>query len=206
MYVNNYEFGHGYTIGGIPKLRELIRQRVNISAVKPEVFAIVNRPIGKGRCFENIEELRDGLNNNTRIDEGKKWEIIDGMPGNKNLTQLAFLWATFKILVAPSGSMIYNNVFMHEGTGMCLLFTGIIDYPNIHLSIASNIFMIGVIHTGYTNLFRGSPVNVKNMTKYAQRVVDAVKNNKWMDMEGLRTGFDEDSVRKYYDDDIGKEG
>ena len=200
---NGYEYVHGYTIGGMPKLRELIRKRVDIGRIKPTKFAIVNRPKELGRRFENIEELKETLTNSTTIDEGCQWEIIDGLPGNTNITKIAFLWATFKVLVAPCGSMIYNSIFMHNKTGMCLLFTKTIDDPNLHLAIASNIFLIGVVHTGYWNLFRGSNTHVKEMAKYTQRVIDAVNNGGWTSTADLRAGFDERDVYKFYDDDVG---
>ncbi|EAY16507.1 hypothetical protein TVAG_348170 [Trichomonas vaginalis G3] len=190
--VANHAFAHGYTVYGIYKMRELVFERFNNTKDKATRFVVFNRPKGESRRIHNEEELLAALKANTTIDPGKEWELIDKPYGDWDYT--CKLWMTFKVIVSPSGSMLYNSIFMPNKTGMCVMFTRQLDRPNLQLAIGSNIYLIGVTHLNMEHHFSEPiPCDVERMVWCTQRIVDAVKSEGNIDRTNLKPGFDIDA-------------
>lgn len=191
--INSLEYAHGYTAGGLDRLRKLIKTKVNFNKIKPTRFVINDRPKGSGRNFDDVNKLYEAISSGTKIDEGCKWEIADSQFSSSVETIVKF-WQSLKVLVAPCGSGIYNSIFMHEKCGMCLMFTTQVDEPNLQLCANLRFFLIGVIHPKTPH--KGPdvyPVDVPAMVKYTQRVVDAVNAGHWTTMEDVVVHFHEPS-------------
>ncbi|EAY23505.1 hypothetical protein TVAG_071690 [Trichomonas vaginalis G3] len=187
--INNFEYAHGYTAGGLDRLRKLIKTKVDFNLIKPTRFVISDRPKGSGRNFDDINKLYEAISSGTKIDEGCKWEIDDTKFSSPVETIVKF-WQSIKVLVAPCGSGIYNSIFMHDKCGMCLMFTTQVDEPNLQLCANLRFFLIGVIHPKTPHSSQGVfPVNVSAMVKYTQRVVDAVNAGHWTTMEDVVVHF-----------------
>ncbi|EAX97053.1 hypothetical protein TVAG_353840 [Trichomonas vaginalis G3] len=181
--VNPTFHSHHATLGGIPNLRRRIRNIYPIEEIPAKRFVILKRT-GR-RAMSNYDALVASIKQNVIIDEGMKWEDLPF--DSSNLTQVCFEWATYKVVVTVSGSMCYNSLFMHKNTGFCLSFSRKLDDPNIHLFIASEIFMAGVIHLNCDhNADRPFECDIEKMTKHTQQVVWAVQKGKWGNREGLR--------------------
>ncbi|EAX90896.1 hypothetical protein TVAG_376800 [Trichomonas vaginalis G3] len=182
-YVSTLIFGHGCTIGGFRRLRNLIFDKYKLDQIKPTKFQIINR-IGKERLIHNVDELLGNLTLYCKIDEGEKW--IYTYPNSTDIKDVAKLWSGTKLLIAPAGSGIYNSVFMAPRTGMVIMMTHRIDMPNFHLALAGEFYMIGVGHKKMGFRFTEYiPCYAKLMAEMAQRVLDCMKVGKYTNLEGL---------------------
>ncbi|EAY15031.1 hypothetical protein TVAG_019310 [Trichomonas vaginalis G3] len=186
--ITSRELGHGYASGGFHRMRAIIFQKEEYKKIKPERYVVVNRPPRSRRFFDDANKLVKILNENTTLEKGCQWVRDDksyGIP----FSDMIKYWMSLKVLVTVQGSGIYNGIFMHENTGMCLLFCDIVDTPNLQLCTHLHIFTIGVIHPGRPILsYKAQPTNYTDMVTYTQRVVDAVYNGHWTSLDGLR-GF-----------------
>lgn len=198
---NSLLYVHGTTISGMLRIRKLVFDKLNNTFDKATRYVVLNRPEGEKRRFTNEKEILKALNAITRLEPGKEWELVSD--DVKSLDRTLKLWMTFRVLVAPQGSMINNNIFMAEGTGMCLMFTSMLDQANSQLAILSNQFMIGVIHPEMDRAnTEEEPADSTRMAEYAQMVVEAVQIGHWkyIDKEELIPVFPYKDVTKKFPD------
>ncbi|EAX88236.1 hypothetical protein TVAG_361040 [Trichomonas vaginalis G3] len=184
--VHTLELAHGYASGGFQKIREIVFKKEDYKYIMPERYVVANRPKKSLRCISDANYLVKILNENTIIEKGSKW-IRDDKFYDVPLAEIIKYWMSLKILVTIQGSGIYNSIFMHETTGMVLLFSNVADGPNMQLCSHLHIFMIGVIHPNMQ--FRNKKpqmTNYTDMVTYTQRVVDAVYHGSWTNLEGVR--------------------
>lgn len=166
-------YAHGYSVGGFQRLRKLVFNRFQLNGIKPYKFCIINRP-GKTRLIHNIKELLQALTEKTKIDEGQKWIIEDSNVSDFNATVKR--WSTIKMVVTPSGSGIYNSIFMQEKTGILVMMTFMMDMPNIHIAAISNIYMIGVGHKKFGHDFiEAMPCDIDRMVLCANRLIELLQ-------------------------------
>lgn len=188
--IHTLELAHGYTSGGIHRIREIVFQKEDYKKIKPERYVVANRPRRSGRFIYEVRTLVKPLNENTIIEKGCKWIRDDNFYGI-SLMRIVKFWMSLKILVTVQGSGIYNAIFMHEKTGMALLFSSSADGPNVQLCNHLHIFMIGVVHPDRDIISRKPQLtNYTDMIKYTQRVVDAVNHGSWTNLEGLKRFLD----------------
>lgn len=181
VYVNKLYFitgcmlSHSVSVGGIRRLREYVRKKLDLEKVKPCKFYILNREWN--RKILNIDELLTEFNKKVPIDPGQQWQAM--VPPIKDIASNGRFWSEIKALLAPCGSMIYNSIYMSEGTGLLLLYSHG-DLPNFQLSIISKFYMIA-IHFG-CNLLQ-SPCNfnveIQTAVSYMNQIVFAVNNKRW---------------------------
>ena len=183
--INTLEQSHGLTSGGIERIRAIVFEKEEYKKIKPERYVVANRIVGSNRFIDNADELVRVLNIKTNLERGARW-IRDDKFYDVPIMEIIKYWMSLKVIVTVQGSNIYNGIFMHEKTGMVLLFSNRIDLPNMQFCTHLHVFMIGVIHPGrHFNCGSPQPTNYTDMVNYTQRVVDAVCNGAWTSLEGL---------------------
>ena len=102
-------------------------------------------------------------------------------PVSESVSQTAKTVATFKVWIAPSGSMLMNMIYMNfnKTTGLCMICSECVDYPNCGLAITLDIWTIS-----FTNNFRhhskgGGLCDVSYGITCVRRLLYAIKNGKW---------------------------
>lgn len=191
-FVTGGSEAHSVTVGGIPRLRKFIKQKFILDQIKPTKYCLFNRDT-VWRHIENFDEIYKILVKEIILENNEKW--IQMTPNFDNLSDVLKIWSEIKVLIAPSGSMIYNSIFMREKTGL-LLFMGHFDEPNIQLCLASNIYMIAMTYNKEVNLKWNFAPNPQEVVVFAKNIINIVNTGKWMWTNNTIPGFTESD----YDD------
>ena len=136
-----YEEGYGYIGHTYSKVIELLRIKTGANSIKGTRFVFINRPPKTWRHITNLLEFYSV----TKIYLPKyPWELIEN-PSYKNLKNISKEFASFKFVVAPSGSNCVNMLYMNRNftTGMCLIHADAADYPIYANALVSQIWVIG---------------------------------------------------------------
>ncbi|EAY09215.1 hypothetical protein TVAG_309040 [Trichomonas vaginalis G3] len=162
---------HGYSIGGIKRLRKLVFDRYDLHNIKPYKYSLINRP-GKKRIIANVQELLDSLNKNVPVDG--KWN--EEKMNIHDFNSTVKIWSVAKVVVTPCGSSCYNSIAMQEMTGLLIMMSHILDVPNFVLAAASNICLVGVANPQINHdTEKPIPCNVDMMTAGASRLLDLIQ-------------------------------
>ncbi|EAY14226.1 hypothetical protein TVAG_486690 [Trichomonas vaginalis G3] len=150
LYIlSSLHFAHGYTVGGIIKLRKLIFKIFKLEGIKPYKYSIINRP-GLSRKIHNIKELLAALSQECPP-KSEKWQIEQW--DFNDIGKTVKIWSTIKVVCHPSGSGYYNSIFMQENTGYLAMMSKQKDFPNFHLAAISNMYIVGITHTNMEHYF-----------------------------------------------------
>ena len=121
-----FESCFGYMSITFPKLISILREKTGVNKIIGYRYIFSNRPKYASRHVDNLEELF----NLTKCQFPEyDWEIDKNL-NYCNLNEISHAFATFKLLVAPSGSNTVNMIYMNRNytTGICLIHSNAADY------------------------------------------------------------------------------
>lgn len=164
-------YSHGYTIAGIPKVRDILFKYYNLTKITPTEYKIINRQ-SKYRLMLGIDELLIEINKIVKLENNKKW-IIDTY-SSSNISDIIRTFSTIKVLITPQGSGVYNCIFMQPKTGILLFTSRSLDGPNCMLGAAGDYFMISVAHWQIGVYSQGAKCDAKNMAAMTKLLIESV--------------------------------
>ena len=121
----SYERCLGYLSITFPRLITLLREKTGVNNIVGHRYIFSNRPKGR-RHVDNLEEFY----NMTKFQFPEyEWEF-DRSFNYHNLSEISHTFATFKLLITPTGSNVVNVMYMNKNytTGVCLIFANTVDH------------------------------------------------------------------------------
>ena len=156
---------NGFGISSFPIMKQKFSDYYHLDKVIPTQYAFLNRKQGQARYFFNMEEII----NATREATGLDWYLAK--MNYKEREETAKLFASFKILGIPGGSIGFNVYYMHDFTGVVPLMGQSLDLPQIHITYCCNVWCICVIHPKMPHKGASSPQNGNgNITRITQAI------------------------------------
>ena len=172
-----YENCFGYMSITFPKLVKILREKTGVNNIKGYRYIFSNRPQGASRHVDNFIEF---YNITKKLYPEYNWEI-DVDINYLNFKEIAKTFATFKFLVAPSGSNTVNMLYMNRNytTGICLIHSISADF-----AIFANVLMAEIWTTGFCNYWEQHHIGVHNCDIYygitcIKRLIYALQFNRW---------------------------
>ena len=163
---------HGFGIAAYPILQDKFRKRFGLNRIKPTKYHFMNRET-EYRHFLNLNEI---INETEKLYNIHFEQLFDK---NDDRVLQARNMAATKLLVAPSGSHIYNAFFMHQGTAMVLLMANYAAFPEFRLTQNLGIWCIGIMHPHMEHYGGPGNGNVPITLKSIGYALYAIKNGKW---------------------------
>ena len=165
-----------FNVYSFPKMINFLKNKLNLYSIKGYKYVLSNKPKGVHRHIHNIYDFLTQLQN-----EFPKyiWEFYDFQP--ENLTRLARTVASFKLWCAPSGSMMYNMVFMNSNftSGVCLISSKRIDYANYAVASQHQIWINGISSTADIYDSKGFYVDLYYGVTCIRRLLHALDFKYW---------------------------
>ena len=181
-FVTGCEHAHSVTIGGIKRLRTVVRNKLNLTTIKPTKYYVFNRVGRNLRQIHNHEQLLEALNKDVKLPDNQVWHYY--APFIKKIEYAAKFFAHIRAFICPSGSTVYNTIYMQEKTPMLLIF-GHFDKPNIQLCLTSNLYMIGITIPLPKNLSANYLVNIPQAVTLDKKIVYCSEHGHWDNTLGL---------------------
>ena len=136
-----FESCFGYMSITFPKLISLLREKTGVNKIIGYRYIFSNRPKHASRHVDNLEEFF----NMTKFQfPDYEWEFDHNL-NYSNLYDVSHAFATFKLLVAPSGSNTVNMIYMNRNytTGICLIHSNAADYAIFAHALVSELWANG---------------------------------------------------------------
>ena len=168
-----FEGWNGYGLHAYPKLKEIFFKYYNLSTIKPENYYYINKKKGEWRYFENMDLLMETAKNVTHL----PWTKFENHC--KERERWARTFASIKIIVIPCGSIAFNGVFMHDGTGMLTLMANKIDFPQLRFTYFAKIWTIGVMHMSIHHYGGAGKADIERCIKALLLVIYAVDHQRY---------------------------
>lgn len=194
-FVTGGHWAHSVTIGGLPKVRSYVHQKLHLTNIKPRKFCAFNRNT-RWKTIKDFGLLCHTLRKQVKIDEGQEW--ICGVPQVSTIEESAKEWQDIKVLVAPCGSQVYNTIYMQEKTGL-LLFYSKNDQPNTMLCLTFKLYMLGISFPYPANEQFMFELDLPTVVANVQRLIYVVNNGRWPTIVSTRPAFV--SGKDYIDDE-----
>ena len=136
-----YEDCFGYMSYTYPKVIELLRKKTGVNSIRGTRYVFINRP---PRAWRHVSNMIEFYNLTKQHFPKYPWELLEN-PSYKNLKNISKEFASFKYVVAPSGSNCVNMLYMNRNytTGICLIHSKVADYPIYSNVLDSQIWAIG---------------------------------------------------------------
>lgn len=132
------------SIQGITNVSKKIHEKLKLDLIEPTRYVFSNREEGKQRHIHNLIEFFEATKEKYF---NYPWELAN--VNSTNVTVNAKQMASIKFWVVPSGSNVFNIVFMNKNAGVLLIMSEYADYPNFGAAYALDLLMIG-----FTNDFK----------------------------------------------------
>ena len=177
LYVYYSEEPHnGYNMISFPKVANILRDKLNVNEIKGSRYVIMNRPNGSARYIKNINYL---FKQTKKLYPKVKWELEE--LNYSVLSVIARKTATYKMWVTPSGSNTIYMIFMNRKyqTGICILQSKRIDFPNYVSAINCEIWMNGVSHNFLHHSKMPHNCNVPYTLTCIGRLLHALEKGEW---------------------------
>ena len=187
-FYNSVDSINGLCIYSFVKLVDFLRDKFELSSIKATRYVFSNKKKHEKRSISNLCEFL------TRAQEEfpqykwewDEWDFLNLKGNAQNI-------ATIKILVSPSGSKLYNTIYMNMNltTGVCILNSKKYDSPNYALGLNFGIWQIGFTHrVGHES--KWWKCNIQYGLVCLRRLLYAVENGKWPDdtFDDMREVFD----------------
>ena len=174
----------------IPALKKLIFKYYELEKNKPVNYGFMNKKVG-WRHFYNLNDLIKIIEQEHNI------SFIFLSVNQPKQTEFIKTMSTLRIFVAPCGSIGFNCIYTHDGTGSLSLAAQILDMHQYHFAMDAKTWHVSVIHqylyhwgwAGNASIPRC--VNAFNILKYA------VDHQKWPIDHHLFLPIDEQMYRKH---------
>ena len=131
---------HGFSFHSFFDLKKKFYDYFHLDRVTPDHYYFMNKEVGR-RHFVNLKDILDLAIKQTNLN----WHFLDQK--EYIFSRIPVVFATIRILVCPSGSISFNCLFMHNGTGQVCLSSKLIDLPQLRMNAATQIWTICVTHS-----------------------------------------------------------
>ena len=185
-FPHSRDFGGGLNVYSFPYMARKIKEALRLNGIRPDVYALTNRPPGLKRYIQNFDELCKEI---IKIFPDITWHIVTIR--YTNIKDLAKTLSSFKVWFTPCGSNAINIVYMQPKTYVCLSMscTGV-DRPNFAVAYNSDVWCIGFQNVGFAHHQGGGgkcdiPVALDTM----MTLMFLVKHGRWPSMEKFNYVF-----------------
>ena len=189
---------HGSTIYSMQKLINVLRDKFKVNDIKGTKYVLSNKRKEEYRSFSNFEDL---FKETCKTFPKYPWEMEEW--DYSNVSKLALQVAEIKVLISPSGSKTYYDIFMNHdlSCGILLLMAGSIDFPCFGLGITLDIWQIGMTNGDVWHWAKWIPCNITNALINTKRILYAVEHHKWPEgtFNDLREAFNLTKIRNITD-------
>ena len=183
------------------KVIQKLRNAFNVNNIIGTRYIITNRRPKNPRYIRNFPILARSIR--ALITE-VHWEVIK--PIYESVEQTAKTVATFKVWVAPSGSMLMNMIYMNfnKTTGLCMICSDCVDYPNCGLAVTLDIWTISFTNKFLHHVIGGGCCDVSYGLTCVRRILYAVKYGKWPDdyKNDMFHAFDLNETKKIMNNNV----
>ena len=174
----------------IPILKKLIFKYYELDNNKPMYYGYMNKKKG-WRHFYNLNELIKIIEDEHNI------SFIHLRINEPNQTEFIKTMSTLRIFIAPCGSIGYNCIYTHNGTGSLSLAAQLLDIPQYHFAMDTNTWHVSVIHQYQHHWGFGGNASIPRCV-YAFNILKyAVDHQRWPTNHRLFIPIDENIYRKY---------
>ena len=156
----------------LPILRKKIVDYYNLSSIKPEKYAYMNKDRSYRR-LRNMAQIISTIENNTNL---KFKHLYVNIP---NRSDFAREMASLRIFIVVCGSQAYNTIFMKEKMGFLTLNSLEFDGPNAKLALDLDLWNIQVTHINIGHYGRSGLGNITRALYSFKVLSSAVENQKW---------------------------
>lgn len=125
-------------VKGLPTIREKFFRNLKMESIKPTKYYALNRKNGLWGRIDNMDDIIDIINK--KFTDIVVERIPDKMP--YNVAEFARMLASAKFIIFPAGSIVMNSIFMHEKTAILILGSSTLDYPDLSVGFALDIWML----------------------------------------------------------------
>ena len=142
-FYNSVDSINGLCIHSFNKLVSFLKDKFELNKIKATRYVFSNKEKNEMRSIANLNEFYEKAQ---EVFPQYKWDW-DKWDHN-DLKGLAQTVASIKILVSPSGSKLYNSIYMNFNytTGICIINSNKIDSPNYAMGLSLGIWQIGYTH------------------------------------------------------------
>ena len=185
----------GFSVHSWQKLVSFLREAFHVNDVKATKYVFSNKKKHEKRSISNFAEL---INQTRKQFPQYQWEEQDW--NYRNVANLVLQVAEIKVLIIPSGSKAYYEIFMNQDytCGVVLIMGDLMDIPIYNIGLSLKIWQIG--HTeAYSHWSRWKPCNISYTLTCIEKVLYAVQNQKWPDdiFNDFREVFDIPAILKF---------
>ena len=168
VFTGNEEW-HTFGMHSCYLLKQKFHDSLKLNEIEPVHYYYRNKSPG-WRHFINLNEIMNLAREQTGLD----WKLFS-MPYNDRVN-FAKEFATIKILVIPCGSIAFNTIYLHDGTGLVTLFADSIDYPQIVFCYFLRIWNIGVVHEQMGHNGKAGYGSVERILESIKRMIYTVEH------------------------------
>ena len=180
---------------GLPLVTKKLHERLMLDRTKPTRYVFSNREKNQQRYVHNFHAFFDATKN---AFPEYPWEIAN--VNNSNVARNAQQMNLVKVWVVPSGSNVFNIIFMNKEAGICLIMSEYADYPNFGAAYALDLLMIG-----FTNDFKhwhtnGGSCDVQLGVQTVGKLIDMMESNNYSLERGWKLAFNIPQLWKLVED------
>ena len=167
----------GFIGSEFPNVVNILRNKLNVSLIKGSRYIFINRPKGTKRCISNFQEFFNYIQITI---PSINWEIDENFT-YKDISEGAKRYATFKLLVTPTGSNTLNCLFMNTNytTGVCFIYSRDYDFALAFTMIVFKIWANGFCNSFYHNVIGINNCNIFYGLTCIKRLLYALNNSVW---------------------------
>ena len=114
----------------------LYRKKFNLTSIIPNQYALCNRVSKYARHIRNFDEIVDAVKGNL---SNYQWNVLEDE--YKTMIESAKVWATIKVILAPTGSNLVRCIAMAPNTAMCCIFGDRYDWEVVAITQVFEIFI-----------------------------------------------------------------
>ncbi|EAY00981.1 hypothetical protein TVAG_381990 [Trichomonas vaginalis G3] len=173
LYIAVGEFGINCLHLSWKELHQRIYKLNNLEKIVPNKHVFINKEYNNWGAVDNFDEMYSYAKNQFPQYEFRR--IRDDYVLNVNKT--AKLYASIKVLVTASGSLAFNDLFLHEGCGVLLLSKGQCDTPAISTGIHLGLWVYALSSNKKYSIRDGVPL--ERFQAAFHDIMHAVYNKSW---------------------------
>lgn len=195
VYVTRaFEDVHGFGIRAFPILREKIYKYYDLYKIQPTEYFVGNKKPGKTRHYTNMEEIRNILINDTKLN----WKQLKDDFSDR--VAAARTYASAKLIILPCGSISFNVLFMKKYTGTVQLMAERIEFPSTRMSLMLGVWTLAILHPNMKHFGGPGKANVPVVVESTKYVLYAINHGEWPKYgNNYHIGFNISLFKKFYE-------
>ena len=169
--ISGYEEWHAFGMHSYYVLKQKFHDYLKLNEIKPVNYYFRNKKPGR-RHFINLEDIM----NLTRQKTGLDWKMFS--MSFRQRVEFAKELATIKIIVMPAGSICFNTIYMHDGTGLVTLLADSIDFPQFMFCHCVHVWNIAILHEhmGHSDENGSGYGNAERIVENIKRMIYTVEH------------------------------